>query len=249
MTYPPIPILKTCLFLACKAEHYNLSLSVFCSELSKTSAADVIGPEFLLTQSLKFNLDVRHPFRALEGAVMEVMNIVDGAPALPSMERDAMDVDGPGDKENRVRAAHGRAREALKTQALLSDVYFHYTPSQIMLASLYLADSDLVSWFLSTKFPSPPLQQKIAQAVREAAQMMSSMEPPLGMAELKALNKKLKRCQDPEKADLARLKMERMEKRNVVDLEGEERKKKKRRAEMERLAMDDPFGAPLPPRG
>ena len=134
----------------------------------------------------------------------------------------------------------------MKTQALLTDVYFHYTPSQIMLASLYLADAELVEWYLGVKFQDTELRQKVASTVQECAQMMSNMEAPLGMAELKALNKKLKKCQDPEKADLAKLKAERMEKRNQLDPEEEERKAKKRRMEKEKQLADDPFGAPLP---
>lgn len=179
---------------------------------------------------------------------MEVMNIVGGGPALPEEDGDGMEVDGgeASDKENRVRSAHGRAREVLKTRALLTDVYFHYTPSQIMLASLFLADGDLVSWYITLKFPDVTLRSKVSQTVQTCAEMMNNMPPMLDMAELKALNKKLKKCQDPEKMDMAKLKKERMEKRNVLDPEEEERKAKKRSSEKERMALDDPFGAPLP---
>lgn len=181
---------------------------------------------------------------------MEVMNIVSGGPALPVEDGNGggMEVDGgeAADKENRVRSAHGRAREVLKTRALLTDVYFHYTPSQIMLASLFLADPDLVSWYLSLKFPDVTLRSKVLKTVQTCAEMMNNMPPMLDMAELKALNKKLKKCQDPEKMDMAKLKKERMEKRNVLDPQEEERKAKKRRLEKERMAADDPFGAPLP---
>ena len=179
---------------------------------------------------------------------MEVMNIVSGGPALPEEGPIGMEIDGgeASDKENRVRSAHGRAREVLKTRALLTDVYFHYTPSQIMLASLFLADADLVSWYITTKFPDLALRTKVAEVVQTCAEMMNNMPSMLDMAELKALNKKLKRCQDPEKMDMARLKRERMERRNVLEPEEEERKAKKRRLEKERMAADDPFGAPLP---
>lgn len=181
---------------------------------------------------------------------MEVMNIVSGGAALPAEDGDGdgMDVDGSeaAEKENRVRSAHGRAREVLKTRALLTDVYFHYTPSQIMLASLFLADPDLVSWYISLKFLDVGLRFKVSKTVQTCAEMMNNMPPMLDMAELKALNKKLKKCQDPEKMDMAKLKKERMEKRNVLDPQEEERRAKKRRLEKERMAADDPFGAPLP---
>ncbi len=189
---------------------------------------------------------------------MEVMSIVGGAPALPSDDDDAMEgVEGGSDMEDRVRTAHGRARESLKTQALLTDVYFHYTPSQIMLASLYLADAELVQWYLNLKFPDhipsgSEMRQKVLSTAQSCAQMMASVRPlvALGddqMRELKVLNKKLRRCQDPEKADMAKLKQERQEKRGAMDREEEERKAKKRKMEKEVLGKEGEalFGKPL----
>jgi cyclin H len=97
------------------------------------------------------------------------------------------------DEETRINNAHARAREILKFSALVTDVYFHFTPSQIMIASLLMADSRLVD----VLFPRPPensnsngdkamgahtdLYEKIMTTV-ESCRAMLEDEPPERMA-------------------------------------------------------------------
>jgi cyclin H len=57
--------------------------------------------------------------------------------------------------EKRARDAHGKAREYLKISTLLTDVYFHFTPSQIMMAALMIVDKALTEWYIKCKFPPP----------------------------------------------------------------------------------------------
>lgn len=38
----------------------------------KTTGEEILAGEFLLCQGIRFAFDVRHPFRALEGAVMQM---------------------------------------------------------------------------------------------------------------------------------------------------------------------------------
>jgi len=241
MTYPPRSILKTCLFLATKTENYYFRLTKFAAAIDKTTPEDVLASEFLLTQALRFTFDVRHPFRALEGAAMELQALAAGeAPVLPGQGR----VQPPqelGDVGARVREAHGKARECLKTSALLTDAYFHFTPSQIMLASLLLADAGLTTWYVSVKLSqAPELLQKVLAVLRECAEMLATVpvnaQPgEAEIRELKMLAKKLNRCRDPEKADLVALK-ERSKREG--EEEAEERRAKKRRLERERVKME-----------
>jgi len=79
MTYHAPDILKTALFFATKTENYYIPLKGFVAQIGKTTPEDIRASEFLLTQGLRFTFDVRHPFRALEGAVMELQSIADGA--------------------------------------------------------------------------------------------------------------------------------------------------------------------------
>jgi cyclin H len=52
----------------------------------------------------------------------------------------------------RLGAAENRAREILRFSPLITDAYFHYTPSQIMLAALSLADRGLAERLITQTF-------------------------------------------------------------------------------------------------
>ncbi|KAK8116871.1 uncharacterized protein PG998_005152 [Apiospora kogelbergensis] len=168
-------LLKTCLFFGCKAEGHYMRLSKFADKFPNTTSEEVLAAEYVLSQGIRFAFDVRHPFRALEGAVMELRRL--------------------GDFENRrIDKAHGKAREILKFSPLVTDAYFHYTPSQIMLAALATADEGL------------------------ACRAMLEKEPPEKMndneerkAIIKPLNRKLKKCRDPDRVDLVALQKARRE--------------------------------------
>jgi cyclin H len=244
MTYHPRDIFKTALFFATKTENYYVRLTKFAAELPNTKPEDVLASEFLLTQGLRFTFDVRHPYRALEGAAMELQALASGmVPALPGTQPPALF----GDRETmvqRAQKAHGKAREYLKTSALLTDVYFHYTPSQIMFASLLIADPDLTSWYMGTKFPSSGVdsamesfREKVMMTLEDCANMLKSIPPgskptPEEVKLIKGYNKKLNRCRNPEKVDLVALNEK--AKRDGMGEDGlEERIAKKRKLERE----------------
>lgn len=249
MTYHPTDILKTALFFATKTENHYFRLTKFADAIGKTKPEDVLASEFLLTQGLRFTFDVRHPFRALEGAVMEMQALAHaGIPVLPG---GAVVEDRPPNMDRRVKDAHGKAREYLKTSALLTDVYFHFTPSQIMLASLTIADPELTKWYITNKFPknnnntaAADMCEKVLGTVQKCADMLRTVEPTsepsaLERKELQALAKKLKKCRNPEKIDLVGLQ------RAKREGEGEDEKIiKKRKMEREQSAKEgeDLFG-------
>tara|TARA_R110002060_G_scaffold28973_2_gene39182 strand:+ start:1314 stop:2315 length:1002 start_codon:yes stop_codon:yes gene_type:complete len=244
MTYHPTDILKTALFFATKTENHYFRLTKFADQIGGTKAEDVLASEFLLTQGLRFTFDVRHPFRALEGAVMELQALSKGdIPALPG----GGNVAGhrPSNMERRVKDAHGKAREYLKTSALLTDVYFHFTPSQIMMAALLLADSELIQWYMKSKLPSSAgeMLRKVLATLDSCADMLRSVEPNAESAaaerkELKVLAKKLTKCRNPEKIDLVALQRAKRE----GDEGDEEKIVKKRKLEKEKSSADDLFG-------
>ncbi|TVY87815.1 Cyclin [Lachnellula willkommii] len=245
MTYDPKTLLKTALFFATKTENHYFRLTKFAEAITATKPEEILASEFLLTQGLRFTFDVRHPFRALEGAVMELQAMANGH--IPV-----------GDKlrgmDRRVKEAHGKAREYLKTSALLTDVYFHYTPSQIMMASLLIADRQLISLYLSSKLPpgsgsaNAAISAKLMEALDRCAEMLQSMEPGKEQSseekkELSALAKKLRKCRNPEKIDLVSLQ------RAKREGDGEDEKVvKKRKLERERSAKEgeDVFGPTIP---
>lgn len=234
MTYPPTEVLKTCLFFGCKAEGFYIRLAKLAEKFPNTTSEQILAGEFLLCQGIRFAFDVRHPFRGLEGAVLELRR------KLPA-------------EEARIARAHARAREILKFSALVTDAYFHYAPSQVMMAALLLADPGLVHVLLPK--PDQPADDggdaaglagnvyaKVMATV-ESCRAMLEEEPPERMTEhwgtvrrhppprapcsrpgapadawqaevvksMKPLRKKLQKCRDPDWADLMALQRARRE--------------------------------------
>lgn len=246
MTYHPADILKTALFFATKTENHYFRLTKFADAIGKTKPEDVLASEFLLTQGLRFTFDVRHPFRALEGAVMELQALSKGD-IPPFLGAGAVIEARPHNMERRVKDAHGKAREYLKSSALLTDAYFHFTPSQIMMAALMIADKELTEWYIKCKFSAAAggLQQKVLATLEKCANMLkevdASSEPSTTeRKELKALAKKLNKCRNPEKMDLVGLQRAKREGEESVD----EKIVKKRKLEREQSAKEgeDLFG-------
>lgn len=246
MTYHPTDILKTALFFATKTENYYYRLSKFATAIGKTTPEDVLASEFLLTQGLRFTFDVRHPFRALEGAIMELNAIASSD--IPILPREESVEERPANMEQRVKDAHGKAREYLKTSALLTDVYFHFTPSQIMMSTLLIADKELTEWYIASKFPADrdvDLEVRVLATLERCADMLRiveiTSEPTAAeRKELTGLAKKLKKCRNPEKMDLVGLQKAKREGDAVED----EKVVKKRKMERDTIAKeaDDLFG-------
>ena len=169
MTYHPKSIMPCALFLATKTENHYTPLKAFAGKVPKTTPEDVIAPEFVITQGLRFTFDVRHPFRALEGGFMELVAIADDKARALGLDDEAFrdlprrtsaqgssesaKAPPPRDLHGRIRAAHAAAKGILKTSAQLSDAYFMYTPSQIWLAALYMVDEPLARAYLDCKLP------------------------------------------------------------------------------------------------
>lgn len=172
MTYPATELLKTSLFFGCKAEGFFYKLNAFSDKFPKTTGEQILAGEFLLCQGIRFAFDVRHPFRALEGAILELRR------RLP-------------DEETRINKAHARARDILKFSPLLTDAYFHYAPSQIMMAALSMVDHGLLDTLIPTSSQGGNASQesafanmrdKILGAVDGCRKMLEE-EPPERMTE------------------------------------------------------------------
>lgn len=75
MTYPPAKMLKTCVFFGAKAENIYPRVATIAEKFPNTTGDEILAGEFLLCQGIRFAFDVRHPFRALEGAVMHLRSL------------------------------------------------------------------------------------------------------------------------------------------------------------------------------
>ncbi|KAJ5908352.1 hypothetical protein N7495_001034 [Penicillium taxi] len=233
MTYHPKSIMSCALFLATKTDNYYMSLRQFAEGIpGETSQEEVIAPEFLLIQGLRFTFDVRHPFRGLEGGAMELQAIAEGqglpTPHFPNqdpiqLQKTLLSIAPPTTPSSsitdRIARAHGMTRETLKSAAQLTDVYFLYTPSQIWLAAFLLADRPLAEFYLETKLDGPatetdnqsPLYElriKLFKILNDCAAILQAYTPlstdPEQMKNLKRIAKKLYQCQKSSKGNLKR---------------------------------------------
>lgn len=271
MTYHPKEMMAAALFLSTKTENHYTSLRTFASKLPKTTPESVVAPEFLLTQGLRFTFDVRHPHRGLEGGVMELLALAQGKwQAEPEstkqseqLQNEMLDIQpanasskkarSADEVVRRIQAAHGKAKEVGKSSALLTDAYFLYTPSQIWLSSLLLADEPLTRFYIDTKFPTPSaLKPKLMITLHSCAELLrSSASANPGEAEMKALtkiDKKLFKCRNPEKVDLVGInKAQKRDSEGTGENGLDEKVIKKRKLEREKSEKEaeDIFGPTL----
>ena len=151
----------TCVFLATKTENYAVSIDSFASKL-KTQPEDVLSLEFLVSQSLRFEYKVHHAHLALAGVILDLQSC-----------------DLPIDA---ISAANTAAQKLVRTSRL-TDLEFVYTPAQITLACINLADPTLVSSWLAAKDG------------RRAAEEGAKQEPGLVQQLLEAIGKEIKECE------------------------------------------------------
>ncbi|KAG9669126.1 cyclin-like protein, partial [Aureobasidium melanogenum] len=228
ITYPPKEIYKSVLFLASKTEGVHMTLSEYARRI-KTDPKDVLAPEYKIIQALRFTLDVRQPFRALKGCLMDLLNLAAGnAAPLPFLNTTPEQLQqqmcalppppqgsrtqwqppqqiGAKEASDRAHCAYAVARHVLDAPALLTDVYFLFTPPQIYLAALKLSDPVLFTFYLSTKIPAiAAAHDIIVSTIAQCADMLASFDPKAVMSkdERASLEATLEQVRDPSTRDL-----------------------------------------------
>lgn len=244
MDYHPSQIMTSALFLATKSDHFYIPLSQFISKLPNRGEDDVKAPEFTLMQGLRFTLDVRHPFKGLEGGVMEMLALLQEG-MLKSLG---------AEPKRRIGKAADKAVNILKGPAQMTDAYFLYTPSQIWLAALMIADNELTIAYLDLKFrglessEANVLRKKLLPTLTSCSTLLSSYrsqeDDPTERREMKRIGKKLHLCQNPERLNI--VEMNRAQKRDSDEPDPEKAEKKRRKMEGRNLKNDEEvFGAEL----
>ncbi|KAF2157978.1 cyclin-like protein [Myriangium duriaei CBS 260.36] len=250
MTYPPKEIYKSVLFLASKTEAVHMTLAEYARRI-KTDKSDILAPEYKIIQSLRFTLDVRHPFRGLRGVLMELLNIAESAAPsasphnAPSSHRSLWSQGAP--LPDRAHAAYAAARQILDAPALLTDAYFLYTPPQLALAALWIADTPLAEFYLAAKLQGQDgMRGQVLAVVRECADVLLGLavQPVMTKDQRAELEVKLEACRDPGTKDLVAV-----DKAAKVDglgaEEAEEKARRKAEKNEERRKNDDVFGPAL----
>lgn len=75
MEYHPKHILVTCAYLAAKIEEFNVSMNQFVKNIKgdrEKAAEIVLNNELLLLHKINYQLIVWHPYRPLEGFLIDI---------------------------------------------------------------------------------------------------------------------------------------------------------------------------------
>lgn len=211
MEYHPKDIFLTCIFLAAKVENSLISIDRLSSMLKKTQAA-ILDCEFLVLQSLSFTLFVHNGYRPMRGFLLDLQAVV------PTIEHST------------IESLHNSTKDAI-VKSFFSDVQFHYSPPQIALAALMMANEELTMQYLQSKFGTEGLDAlhresidnkgvdslaTLLQIVNECQQMIESV-PVVPDNVGKAIDKKLYYMYNPDKYLQAKRKRARAEQNAETD--------------------------------
>lgn len=160
----------TALFLASKTANQPIPLEAYVSNIPKTTSSDVLGLEFLVAQSLAFELAVWPAHRALWGQWLDLVSDI------------------------KDEAVYEKAQNFVR-RSRLTDAELVYTPSQIALACLSLASTPLAqSWIASHE--ASFVDGELITAVK--ALIVDEGTVP-AVEVVREIDRRLKLCKNPEK--------------------------------------------------
>ncbi|KAG8742917.1 hypothetical protein FRC12_015197 [Ceratobasidium sp. 428] len=217
MDWHPMNVTITALFLATKTCNMPVSLEYYVSKLpsGKTSAQDVLDLEFLVAQSLSFEFTVWHAHKALWGIALDLQS-------LPELDQET------------TKRVHATALSHMRA-ARLTDAELIYTPSQIAIACVYLADSRMAETYLGSQGSGNMLN-----TVQEAAGMIERDGKGADVALVKDIDRRLKLCKNPERVPGTKLYEARQAK---VDAAAEKKRSLKAASTQESLkSQEEMFG-------
>lgn len=223
MDYHPKDIMLTCVYLACKVEEFYVPIGQFVSNLkgNREKFADaILAFELLLLSKLHYQLTVHHPYRPLEGLLIDIKTRLS-------------ELDNP----ERLR----KTAEEYIDKCLMTDATLIFGPSQIALAAIMHSASKesiildrYVTHVLMAGCPEENIQKCIYQ-LRRIKHMVKSIEP-VSREQAHQIQKKMERCRNQENnpdSEVYKSKMAEM-----FDDEDDLRSQKHTRREVETRRMD-----------
>ncbi|XP_075224490.1 cyclin H isoform X2 [Lycorma delicatula] len=223
MDYHPKEILVTCVYLACKVEEFNVSISQFVSNIKgdREKASDIIlNNELLLMQHLNYNLTVHNPYRPVEGLLIDIKTRSNLA--YPERLRPGID--------------------ELLEKLFLTDACLLYAPSQLALAAVLHAASKIqenLDAYVTETLLGPNARQRLVdliEAVRKIRSMVKSVEGP-ARETIRLIEKKLERCRNQANNPDSQIYKQRMQ--ELLDDEDEREAKKYSRISQKHQQTDD----------
>ncbi|TKA28887.1 hypothetical protein B0A50_03298 [Salinomyces thailandicus] len=210
LTYPPRQIYKTCLWLACKVHGTHLGLNDFLRRIGSEGEKDVVlAAEFLVLGGLGWVVEVKGPGQGLKGWLVEAVGLAEEGEleGLGMPGEGARTVwKGEGAAGGRVRAAYAAAKGVLERPALLTDVWFLFSPAQMVFAGLMVADGVLAGFCLERKLGPLDVEvsERVLEAVRACAEMLAGFDEGevLGREGREEVEARLEMWRDPGTRDL-----------------------------------------------
>ncbi|KAH3891329.1 cyclin-H-like [Dreissena polymorpha] len=230
MDYHPRDLMLTCVYLACKVEEFNVSISQFVGNLKgdRDKFANIIlGFELLLMDKLHYHLTVHNPFRPLEGFLIDL--------------KTRQFKNKPDDVERLRKNA-----EDFVERSLATDTCLIFSPSQIALAGIIYSAAEsrvsidsYVTGVLMQKAPNEEIK-KMANQIKKLKQMVKH-QPSLQRDLIGPVQRKLEACRNqannPE-SDTYKRRLEEM-----FEEEEEERSRKRQKVtEQEQRAISELLG-------
>ncbi|XP_045460075.1 cyclin-H [Harmonia axyridis] len=185
MNYHPKEIMVTCIYLACKVEEFNVSITQFVTNIKgdREKASDIIlNNEMLLMEEIKFHLAIHNPFRPVEGFLIDI--------------KTRSNLEDP----ERLRPG----TEEFLDKVFLTDAILLYAPSQIALAGILHAASklheNLDSYVTDTLLGVEGASRlhDLIEAVRSIRSMVKLLDNGPDKSIYLPLEKKLDKCRNPE---------------------------------------------------
>lgn len=119
--YLPEHIVLTCVYLACKCEEHHIEADELGKQVNRESSI-ILQNELAVLESLKFHVNVYHPYRPLYGFIVSMKA------NQPSTMLDSL---------------WNRGKEIITASVLTTDLNFLYPPAQIALAILQYVSKTL----------------------------------------------------------------------------------------------------------
>ncbi|KAJ2801770.1 hypothetical protein H4R20_003546 [Coemansia guatemalensis] len=187
--YPPKSIMLTCFYLATKVENSFMKIDDFIRPLQdaeskrgskiQTKGDDILDLEFVVIQSLQFELAVHYPYRPAYGFFLDMQAYIDDVQLL--------------------KAVHDRTHHFIDI-SLFTDLVFLYQPPQIALGAFKLAarEKDLdIDPYLARRFDARELE--VLYPILDDVQDVISGFKNISQKEAQLIDRKLILCRNPEK--------------------------------------------------
>eukprot|EP00245_Coleochaete_scutata_P000131 TRINITY_DN1013_c0_g1_i1.p1 TRINITY_DN1013_c0_g1~~TRINITY_DN1013_c0_g1_i1.p1 ORF type:complete len:373 (-),score=75.46 TRINITY_DN1013_c0_g1_i1:519-1637(-) len=193
MQHDPKNIMLTCIYLACKIEEFHVSAEEFGKGIQQDPLV-VLRNEVIVLQSLDFDLIVFGPYRCIRGFITDLEAFCKSKGQELTRE----------DLEEMERTSY-----LIADSILLTDACLIYPPGQLALAAMWKANQELnkvdTNSFLRRVVQRQQRGGHSLEELTQAVDAISELERTSGgapsLAEVKAIDLKLKICRNPDLYD------------------------------------------------